>query len=331
MTSADTVRTRFDIDDVYAPVLDVLAVTEPMEPALPQGAAARERLRALGVGDGAADDIVAVLPALRADADAWWLLTRCYAQLVRRIDAPDFVRPRWPSLARSDDPLAPYVYVAVFVAAVPEIESWYRERGIDTAILWDTLADLGTRMRIRARVLGRHGRGLDTEQRWLTQHFTAQLFQLGRLQFNRDGWYYAPSLASLVPSSLRGARAVGVHIPEGGALDPGACDESFAAARDFFDRFFPDADFRVAVCASWLLDDQLADYLPSESNIVRFQRRFHVLPGDEPGNEDVFRFVFDQHNPIADDVQPRTRLQRAVVDHLRRGGEWHIRTGWVPL
>lgn len=329
MADAASVEARYRIHPWFRASLDELDGTVPLDIAVPDAATARARLDALGVASGEAEHVAQLLPAIARDHDAWWLVTRCVAQLAARVDVPDFVRPRWPSLERADDSLAPYLYVAAFVLAVPGIERWYRERDVDEGTMWHTLGDLGVRMRIRARTRGRPG--LDTEQRWLTQHFTAQLFQLGRLQFNRDGWYYAPELAPLVPLTAPGARAVGVHIPEGGPLDPAACDASFAAASQFFARYFRGGGFGVAVCTSWLLDEQLAEYLPPDSNIVRFQRRFHTLPGSTPGNEDVYRFVFDERDPMQDGVVARTSLQQAVVQHLRAGGEWRVRTGWVEL
>ena len=331
MADASSVEARYRIDPVFRASLEELAaVAVSVDDVVPDTAAARVRLEALGVALPVAGQIAGLLRAIARDRDAWWLVTRCVAQLAERVDAPVFVRPRWPSLERADDPLAPYLYVVAFLLAVPAVERWYCDRGVDEAIMWRTLGDLGVRMRIRAR--RRNRPGLDTEQRWLTQHFTAQLFRLGRLQFNRDGWYYAPELAPLVRlTASTSPRAVGVHIPEGGALDPGECDASFGAASQFFRRYFEGDGFGVAVCTSWLLDEQLADYLPAESNIIRFQRRFHPLPGSTPGNEDVCRFVFDERDPLADGVFARTSLQHAVVEHLRAGGEWRIRTGWVEL
>jgi hypothetical protein len=330
MADATSVEARYRIDPVFRASLDELAaVAIADDVVVPDATTARTRLDALGVTPAVADHVVDVLPAIARDPNAWWLVTRCTTQLAERVDAPVFVRPRWPSLELADDALAPYVYVVAFLLAVPGIERWYRDRGVDDSIMWRTLSDLGVRMRIRARTRGRPG--LDTEQRWLTQHFTAQLFQLGRLQFNRDGWYYAPELAPLVPLTASGARAVGVHIPEGGPLDPASCDASFAAAVQFFRRYFGSDGFGVAVCTSWLLDEQLAGYLPADSNIVRFQRRFRTLPRSTPGYEDVRRFVFDERDPLHPDVAARTQLQRAVVEHLRAGGEWRVRTGWVEL
>ena len=329
MADAASVEARYRIHPWFRESLEELDGTVPLDIVVPDAATARAPLDELGVAPADAAHVAQLLSGIARDHDAWWLVTRCVAQLAARVDAADFVRPRWPSLERADDPLAPYLYVAAFLFAVPGIDRWYREHEVDEATMWHTLGDLGVRMRIRARTRGRPG--LDTEQRWLTQHFTAQLFQLGRLQFNRDGWYYAPELAPLVPLTAAGARAVGVHIPEGGPLDPAACDASFAAASQFFARYFSGDGFGVAVCTSWLLDEQLAEYLPKDSNIVRFQRRFHPLPGSTPGNEDVYRFVFDERDPLQDGVIARTSLQHAVVQHLRAGGEWRVRTGWVEL
>jgi hypothetical protein len=30
-------------------------------------------------------------------------------------------------------------------------------------------------------------------------------------------------------------------------------------------------------------------------------------------------------------VPQRTTLQRAIVSHLRTGGHWRVRCGWLPL
>lgn len=73
--------------------------------------------------------------------------------------------------------------------------------------------------------------------------------------------------------------ALDVHIPGAVPLDPEVCEDSYGRAQEFFDTYFPSPVRRVAVCSSWLLDDQLAEYLPATANIVRFQRAFHLVPG----------------------------------------------------
>jgi hypothetical protein len=80
-----------------------------------------------------------------------------------------------------------------------------------------------------------------------------------------------------------------------------------------------------------LLDEQLADYLSAESNIVRFQRRFELVPGARDSDDSVFLWVFDRVPSSVDDLRPHTELERAVVRHVRHGHHWRMRTGWMEI
>jgi len=167
------------------------------------------------------------------------------------------------------------------------------------------------------------------------------LYALGRLQFNpfalRTGpagplfWYEGAALEAMSAAFQTGAPVLGVHVPAGSPLDPAACDASFQAAASFFPRFFPEQASRIAVCTSWLLDEQLADYLPAESNIVRFQRRFELVPGARDSNDSVFLWVFDRVPSSVDELQPHTELERVIVQHVRDGHHWRMRTGWLEI
>ena len=104
---------------------------------------------------------------------------------------------------------------------------------------------------------------------------------------------------------------------------------SIADAHALFEALFPDRRFEVATCTSWLLDEQLRQYLPADSNIIRFQRRFTPVDGAIDGTDEMHRFIFQHPAPFAIDQLPqRTTLERAFVAHLRQGGRWQMRTGW---
>lgn len=219
--------------------------------------------------------------------------------------------PEWPP------PPDPWAYVWVFLAVLPAVREYHRARGIDDAVSWATLSDLG-------RAIGRdrdlYGGGFHTHW-WLALHFRGGIYELGRLQFNRGHPKRSPAKWGL-----------GVHIPEAGPLAADACDASFAAARSFFRRHFPDEPYELAHCVSWLLDPQLAEYLPPDSNIVRFARRFELIPELHDGDADVIRFVFHRQWPTDLDQLPRrTTVERAIVDHLRAGNHWHVRAGSFEL
>jgi len=179
---------------------------------------------------------------------------------------------------------------------------------------------------------------------WLTLSLRAEIFELGRLQFNwfhlgiehgRQWWYPAEEAARRGVGFRPGDVCTGIHIPESGPMTPAACDDSFSRAKGFFAEYFPlsDQPRRLATCWSWLLDDQLADWLPADSNIVAFQRRFELVPGWVEDDAGMLGFVFRVPDPLGhlDTLAQRTALQRAAVAHLRSGGHWRARSGWVDL
>ena len=77
-------------------------------------------------------------------------------------------------------------------------------------------------------------------------------------------------------------------------------------------------------CESWLLSPALADLLPENSNIRRFQRAFALVSHDpEPNDvlEWVFRLTESQQETTAwEDLPEETGLQRSMKAFLLSGG-----------
>ncbi|MBF8192935.1 DUF5596 domain-containing protein [Nonomuraea sp. K274] len=253
----------------------------------------------------------------------WWLLERCVHSLVStmgRVEDP----PRFVPLPE----LGPYFYVHVYLAALPYTRRYHRELGVPEEVSWATFTDLGRNMAVHRK---RHGTGGLHAPDWFMLHARGILYQLGRLQFNRA--VLGPSASEAVTVAglpvEPGSPSLGVHIPDfHGSLTPEECDASFELARSFFPRHFPGERPRVMTCGSWVLDDQLAGYLPASSNIVAFQRRFHLLHRFD--DSEMLSFVFGREADLAE-LPRRTRLERAIADHLAAGGTWHGRIGWLPF
>ena len=115
------------------------------------------------------------------------------------------------------------------------------------------------------------------ELSWLQNHFSSKLFRLGRLQFCMG------HAECDVPkyNIKKGDSVLEVHIPEGGKLSPDECKLSFANSRIFFDRYFPNFEFKYITCHSWLLDSELDRYLPEGSNIIKFGDLFDRVDKNE--------------------------------------------------
>jgi hypothetical protein len=295
----------------------------------------------------AALDRCAVLPVDRAEltgcrdafvADAARMndLAALVAALRDRLGS--FDRPDGDWAARFDphdadaSPLDRYFFVFVFLAAVDDVLGYHRSLGIPDEASSAILADLGRHLRVFRATFG-HG-GLHV-QGWFRLHFTGLIYDFGRLQCNRGRFdvdeQAAASAARAGAPVKPGDFCLHVHIPESGPLLPAEVTASFVRARAFFARYFPQEPYQAAMCSSWLLDDQLALYLPADSNIVRFGRVFCLLDGGRDGDGDVRNFVFRMPDATVDELPQRTTLERAVVTHLRAGKHWRVRSGWTRL
>ncbi|MFD9059915.1 acyltransferase domain-containing protein [Kitasatospora purpeofusca] len=259
-------------------------------------------------------------------------MLRTQAEAVGTLGRPAGLDRDWAAGTAGGEGLA----TLLFVALAPLARAHHRALDIPAEVTRSTLADLGRQLAV-SRWRGRTGLG---NARWLTLHFRGELFQLGRLQFQRT---------RLTDADAPAARAGGaeewslqLHIPDHcGPLSPAACDRALDRARVFFPRYFPGEPYRGCHIFSWLLDPQLADRLPAESNIVRFQRRFSPFErpdrtdgSDRPsGPEDSnpLKFVFGDIDRPLESLPRDTVLQRALVDHLRAGGHWYVRGGRLSL
>ncbi len=159
----------------------------------------------------------------------------------------------------------------------------YAERGIPEEILYKTLSDLVIWTNTWTDLKGGLYLG---ELWWLSLHLDMQLFRLGRLQFG-----FGKCLYDLPQYKLKkDDPVIDVHIPEGEPLTPEECDKSFAEAREFFKKYFPEFKYEYFTCHSWLLDDTLDELLPETSNVIKFKARFDRVHTEKENM--LLRYIF---------------------------------------
>jgi hypothetical protein len=302
----------------------------PVELALPPRADLPGLLRELGVTDEDAVDLIGSLAVVDGAPDLWRLVERSAWLIVSGMggvsDWP--VMPRWPG---STGLVGRVFYAWVFLAALPFARRFHAERGIPAEVSRATFADLGRSLR--------HGRrqvdGLAVaDPWWLERHLRGALYQLGRLQFERGrlGNTTSHGMIAAGVDCSPGDHVLSLHIPAySGPMDPAACDASIAWALEFFPRHFPEERFVYAVCYSWMLDDDLREYLPATSNIIRFLDRFQIAYRFEENDASILRFVFGRSDLPLDDYPQTTTLERAVIAHIKAGRHWHGGAGWFAL
>jgi len=121
---------------------------------------------------------------------------------------------------------------------------------------------------------------------------------------------------------LRNGDAVlGVHIPEIGAMDSELCQDSFRQALQFFPRYFPDRYFYAFTCYSWLCNSVFDRLLPETSNIRKFQREWYLFPVPGANSDGFFVQLFGRTFSDWNDVPQTSSLLKAVVRHLKAGGQ----------
>ncbi|MCX4750353.1 acyltransferase domain-containing protein [Kitasatospora sp. NBC_01287] len=352
------VLARLREDEEAAAWLDGLrALGGPVpEPVLPSVLELPGVLLDLAVPHEDVNEVVELRDRMLADEDWRWLLGRCAAGLFGGLDPTPASEggsggghgtggPPMPRLPAALGAAGRLFAVFVFLAALPRARALHRERGIPAEVSRRTFADLGRQLAVHRM---RNGTSGVNKPSWLRLHLRAELFQLGRLQFQRSD--PAPAWVPLPADRA----ALTLHIPDfSGPLSEAACEESLALARDFFPRHFPERRWALAHCSSWLLDPQLGDYLAADSNILAFQRRFHLVGVSEaaeaagaaaataaagvPGtaaaadDEAPLRYVFGPVDLPPAELPRRTSLERAIGDHLRAGGHWHGGRGWFAL
>lgn len=322
-------------------------------------------LRYLGLPEREIDEICAAATALTRYPELQWLQGRLRAWLEderHRIGAGAALATDPRGEAPNQQMLHPiperygaagrYFYVLLFVSQIPAMVRFNARYGVPAQVSLTTASDLrrGIDLFRRAQGVG----GLHNPA-WMLWHICGAMFTLGRLQYQPRR---SPIDAAAASGPEIGEPILNIHIPDmSGSLAPQACADSLRAAEDFFPRHFPEVPYRYAVCRSWLLDEQLTEYLKPDSNIVRFQRMFtpvlhaSVGVGSDVGGGDgltpldraVLRFVYRRNDQVSvgdlldDDrlelgrLPRRTTLEHAVVEHLRSGRHWTNRVGWLKL
>ena len=228
----------------------------------------------------------------------------------------------------------------LILVTLDAIRHCHQAFGIPDDISWETLSYLGQAMSAYRATHGEAGIHLT---RWDWMRYSGWLYQVGRLtvipyrlRAHQEAgplfWYGDEAAARLGPGFRKGDAALSIHVPPAEPLTPAACDESVRRMQTAFDNVYPGESPRVATCTSWLLDEQLAEYLPPESNILAFQRRFELVPGARDDDNSFLLFVFGPERPRNIDALPqRTTLERAAVQHIKEGRHWRMRTGWLAL
>ena len=118
-----------------------------------------------------------------------------------------------------------------------------------------------------------------------------------------------------------------VHIPYGAKLTKELCEDSYAKAREFFPRCFPEVDFKGFHLFCWMLSPDLRDILSPDSGIIQFQNKYTVFPAKDNAIDTImYAFAVKEDKVRSTDIESLPEdnsLRRGIKKKLLEGTIFH--------
>ena len=195
--------------------------------------------------------------------------------------------------------------------------------GMPEEVLVDTLYDIVRWCKVYTKQEGTLYLG---ELSWLKLHMAFTLFKLGRLQFRMAG-----CCRDIPEFGLqKGDPIMEIHIPAGEKLDIAKCHESLNWARSFFGEYFPEYKYDYFTCNSWLLDEDLKEFLPESSNIIRFGDLFTRVYAKELNCLLSSIFENDTTEENLAKAVPSSAFAAKIKEAVLGGKMFHMTLGLLP-
>ena len=192
----------------------------------------------------------------------------------------------------------------------------YQKKAISDKVFNDTFYDITIWCEECLRKNGFYGL---EEAKWIANSINMKLFRLGRLQF--EPVVLEDDLIGENIKLVKGTSVLNVHIPAGEKMDYTACLDSLKQAEDFFGN-----SYVAYMCDSWLLSPVLKEFLPEESNIVKFQNIFEIIKvyHDFPQAEER---IFQDVRKDKENYPENSSLQKKAKRYILEGKDLGIGIG----
>lgn len=204
----------------------------------------------------------------------------------------------------------------LLLCAKPLMEK-YIEKGLPEDIYWDSLKDLGYKLKECYHIHGIWGTFV---RGWFPGFYQMSRFALGRMQYE----YATFSFDTVTISGITiksGDKVLMIHIPSSGSFTKEERLESYHMAKEFYSKDFDNQPIPV-VCDSWLLYPAYKEVFPTHSNIRSFIDDFsYIYEKTEEEFHDAWRIFGNDYNKSAKDWPQTTSLQKAFAEYFINGGK----------
>ena len=261
-------------------------------------------------------DLLTALDKMCGDGESFAFL--CDTLAAYRTDRLCHLTPVLERVEEICDQLGIHPYTGgllLYLCLADGMRAHYRAKGLEDALFWNALADLGYKLEECRLVYGINGSFV---AQWFGGFFHLTRFALGRLQFELTT-LKKPASCRGIPLPV-GSTAIGVHIPRTGTrLDHDEVKKAYEMARDFFADAF-DGGPVIFNCSSWLLYPWNLEVLSPTSNLRAFILDYEIVrSGDYADYSALWRLFDCNYTGNSDDLPQNSSLRRAYAARVKRG------------
>lgn len=236
----------------------------------------------------------------------------------------------------------PMMKLSLIYAFLPTVWDRYKKKGIPEEIFFDTMTDIKIWIDDHRARTDEDG---VFELHWLMHHMNLSIFKIGRLQYQKCIWYFKPAKTKDGTEFKFGEKVINMHIPRGEKLDYDACKASLPMAKEFFAKYFPEFPNNKYMCYSWLLFPGNKEFMPENSNILKFQSLYEVVSSkEEPQPAYLWLYGLKTKNAdlmknkketgsygLIDQLPQKSSLQRSTAEYIKNGGTFGEGLGVIIL
>lgn len=212
-----------------------------------------------------------------------------------------------------DDPDS-LLMLTVMLAAALKTGRTYAEKGMPEKVWVDTMACFS---RFVKEDQVSYGKDCFTRAFWAYRQLAMTLFRIGTMEYEMVPLHGAPVDLPELKAEL-GEPALSLHIPSDADLSRESLDATYAEAKAFFAKFYPEYKYRCAWCGSWIISPKLRDVLPENSRILIFQSDF-IFTHIREESDSYKHWVYKNPDLEPKDFPEDTSLQRRLKAYVLAG------------
>lgn len=189
---------------------------------------------------------------------------------------------------------------------------FYQDKSIPLDIFYATMSD------IKIWCKNYNNKGLKNSN-WISNHLKGELFRIGRLQYQLYNCDVKHLDYNLLPFD-KNEQMLYIHIPQGEKLIYSDCVKSICDAKAFFSKYFPDFEYKLFFCESWLLFEDNYKFMDESSNILQFQSLFSIVYSNTIDVQGIER-IFGKRKLLKQNYAEGTKLQKSAKQYMLDGNK----------